>query len=285
MPGSILVTGASGNVGREVVRELSRLGQPALAGVPDAAAARQVPPEAARTVLLDFEQPATYPAALAGVARLFLLRPPAMADVRRGLFPFIDAAQAAGVQHVVFLSLMGVNPLMPHYQVEQKLKRSGLGYTLLRASFFMQNLDTVYRAGVRAQSELYLPAGRARTSFIDVRDVAAVAARALTDPGHRNQAYTLTGSQALDYFEVAQVFTQVLGRPIRYLQPTPLAYGRRLRAEGVRPEFIRVMQGIYFTVRLGLGARVTAEVQQLLGRPPIRLEQYVRDYAACWQPA
>ncbi|MCU0509261.1 MAG: NmrA family NAD(P)-binding protein, partial [Anaerolineae bacterium] len=103
--------------------------------------------------------------------------------MERRLHPAIDAAQAAGVKQIVFLSLMGVNPRVPHYKVEQKILATGLPYTFVRPSFYMQNLDTFYRDDIRLRDELFVPAGGAKTSFIDVRDIGAVAAMALAEPG------------------------------------------------------------------------------------------------------
>jgi uncharacterized protein YbjT (DUF2867 family) len=283
MASTILVTGASGNVGREVVCALQSLDQPIRAAVPDEENARLVPGEGIDTVLLDFYHPDTYPAALDGVGRVFLMRPPAIADIERTLAPFIDAAQAAGVEHVVFLSLMGVNPRVPHHRVEHKLKHSHIPHTLLRPSYYMQNLNTTHAADIRDRDEVFIPAGRGKISFIDVRDIGEVAAGIFTGHGHVNQAYTLTGSQALSFAEVADIFSEVLGRPIVYANPSPDQFARRMRANGLPEELITVMLGLYATVRLGLGAKVTRDAQKLLGRPPIPFRQYVEDYAGHWQ--
>jgi uncharacterized protein YbjT (DUF2867 family) len=273
----ILVTGATGNVGQEVVKELSRRGQQVVAAVLNAKGARKAP-AGIQTVEFDFGRHATFEPALAGVEKLFLMRPPQIADVERYLHPVIDAAQAAGVQHIAFLSLMGVNPRVPHYKVEQKILACQVPYTFLRPSFYMQNLDTFYRDDIRLRDELFVPAGRAKTSFIDVRDIGAVAGLALTEDGHLNRAYTLTGSEALDYYQVAEIFTQVQGRPIRYRRPTAAEYAARQQALGVQPEFIKVMRSLYWTVRLGIGAKVTPELGQLLGRPPVTMADYARDF-------
>jgi uncharacterized protein YbjT (DUF2867 family) len=259
------------------VDALRQAGQPVVAATTNPAAA-------APSVYLDFGRPETYPAAFAGVRRLFLMRPPAIADVQRYLFPVIDFAARAGVEQIVFLSVMGVNPLVPHYQVEQKLKRSGLGYTLLRPSFFMQNLDTTHQAEIRDRDEIAVPVGAGRTSFIDVRDIGAAAARVLSEPGHAGQANTLTGNEAFTYTQVAAVFSTELGRTIRYTNPSPWAFARVRRAQGDSAVLVMVMVALYLTVRLGLGAQVTPTLEGLVGRPPITLEQYVRDYAAAWQP-
>ena len=274
----ILVTGATGNVGQVVLSELRRRGQPAVAAVLDERVAARLP-AGTPFALFDFGKPETFVPTLAGVEKLFLMRPPQIADVERYLFPVLDAAASAAVRHIVFLSLMGVNPRVPHYAVEQKILALGLPYTFVRPSFYMQNLATFYRDDIRLRDEIFVPAGRARTSFVDVRDVGAVAAMALAEEGHRNRAYTLTGTEALDYDAVASIFSAVQGRTIIYARPTPAEYAARQRALGVEDAFIRVMRSLYWTVRLGIGAKVTPELCDLLGRPPLTMQQYALNFA------
>ena len=275
--GTILVTGATGNVGREVIKELRSRRQRIVAAVLDDKDAQRAG-DGVEKISFDFGRPETFAPALAGIEKLFLMRPPQIADVERYLHPVIDAAQTAGVKQIVFLSLMGVNPRVPHYKVEQKILASGIPYTFLRPSFFMQNLDTVYRDEIRVRDELFIPAGKARTSFIDVRDIGAVAGLTLAMDGHLNKAYELTGSEALDYYEVADIFTKVQGRRISYLRPTPAEYAARQKTLGVQDEFIDVMRSLYWTVRLGIGKRMTPELRELLGRPPITMAQYAVDF-------
>ena len=280
--GAILVTGATGNVGAEVLRLLAEQGQDVRAAVRDVAAQRPQPP--VTFVPFDFADAGTYAPALAGVRKVFLMRPPALADTKRYVNPFIDAAQAAGVEQIAFLSLLGVekNPVVPHYQVEKHLQASGMAWTMLRASFFMQNLSTTHRADIRDGSQFFVPAGDGRTSFIDVRDVAAVAAKALTENGHQNKAYPLTGSEAITYGDVAQIFSEELGRPIKYPRPGVLAFALRMRARGMAWDFIGLMIGIYTTARHGLAGTVTPDTARLLGRAPITMRQFVRDYRDGW---
>ena len=223
----ILVTGATGNVGAEIVRLLVEQGYPVKAAMRDVQGAEERFGEG--TDLIDyvsfnFGRPETYEAAFRGVKAMFLMRPPAVADASK-LNAAVDAAKVAGVQHVVFLSLQGVekNPVVPHAKTEKYLKSSGLTYTFLRASFFMQNLDTTHRKDIAEYGEIFVPAGRGKTSFIDVRDIAAVAVKALTEEGHENRAYELTGADALDYFQVADIFTEVLNQRGHLSQPVALA--------------------------------------------------------------
>jgi uncharacterized protein YbjT (DUF2867 family) len=283
-----LITGASGNVGREVVRSLAgRPGVRTRAATYDAAGAGRVPPEADETVRFDFGDPSTFDAALDGVSALFLMRPPAISDVNRFIKPFIDRAAAAGVRRVVFLSLLGVerNRLVPHARIESLLTASGMAWTMLRCGFFMQNLDTTHRADIVEHNDLFIPAGEGRTSFIDTRDIGAVAARVLAEPGHEGRIYWLTGSEALTYGEVAAIMTEVLGRPINYSAPSPTAFARRMRRRGHSWGYISVMEGVYLTTRLGMAAAVYPDAADLLGRAPISLRQYVTDYTASFRPA
>ncbi len=279
MNNTILVTGAGGNVGREVVRALaarganlraavySRADRPVLAGV-DA-------------VRFDFANPTTYAEAFRGVAQLFLVRPPAISNVDRDIRPVIDYATAHGVNHIVFLSLVGVdrNRIVPHAKIETLLMASGVPWTMLRSGFFMQNLDTTHLADIVEHDDLFIPAGGSRTAFIDTRDIGDVAARVLTEPGHEGMAYELTGSEALSYDEVAAIMTAELGRPITYSRPSLLAFVRRMRQRGHPWSYIAIMGGLYLTTRLGMADTVVPDAATLLGRPPLTMRQYIHDYA------
>lgn len=278
----ILITGATGNVGAAITNALSRKGIVVRAGVrnPDT-----YPKNAhVNPVRFDFAQTGTHQNALAGVRKMFLMRPPAIANPKTSIIPFVDFAIDAGVEHIVFLSLLGVehNRFVPHRSIEDHIVSRGISYTFLRAGFFMQNLDTTHRADLLERDELFMPAGRGKTSFIDVRDIGEVGALALAESGHEKRAYSLTGDAALDYDEVAQIFSDVLGRRIRYANPSAWAFVRRWREHGAPWGQVLVMTAIYTVTRLGRSATITADVQRILGRPAITFRQYVEDYRACW---
>lgn len=280
---SILITGATGTVGSALLELFEAARRPVRAGMRrrDGYAGYGDPVE------LDFTRPETFAPALQGVRQLFLVRPPAIARVRKYLYPFVEAAEAAGVRQIVFLSVQGAdkNPFVPHRQVERRLIDSPISQVLLRPSFFMQNLTTTHREEIRERDELFVPAGKGKTSFIDVRDIAAVAYAALDEPQlHRDRAYTLTGSRALGYHEVAETLSGVLSRRIRYAEPSLLEFALRKLGEGNAPLFVLVMCGIYTVSRLGLAAGTTPTVEHLLGRPPISFEQFAEDHASCWRP-
>ena len=275
----ILVTGATGNVGGDVLRGLLELGISARAAVtnPDRAAATL--PAGSSVVRFDFSDPSAFAAALEGVTRVFLMRPPAMGDPKAFL-PFLEAIKFLGVKQVVFLSLLGAqsNPVVPHRKIELEIEKLEIPHVFLRPSFFLQNLSTTHRQDILERDDLYVPAGRGKTSFIDARDIAAVAVRALSVPHIVNGGIDLTGADALSYTEVAAIFSEVLGRKITYSDPLPPKFGLEMQRRGIKPEFVNVMILIYNTNRLGFAAHVTGEVKRILGREPIGVQEFVQDF-------
>jgi hypothetical protein len=156
--------------------------------------------------------------------------------VETGAFrPFLDAAYGAGVRSVIVLSVMGAekNPLLPHHAVEREVMARGFDWTMLRPADFMQHLETVHRDDIRLHDRISVPAGYGVSAFIDVVDVAAVAAKVLLEPGHASQGYTLTGPAALSFSEIAKTLSDVLGRPIEYQPPGVLRFIREQQANGV----------------------------------------------------
>ena len=287
MTGKILITGATGNVGSELITALRKR------GLANQVVAADRNPAKAQAKLgndigytrLDFADASSFAPAFTDIEKLFLMRPPALSDVPRYIAPAIDAAKHAGVRQIVFLSLLGAekNRVVPHAKIEDALRDADVPWTMLRPSFFMQNLNTTHRDEIRDGNELFVPAGNGRTSFIDVRDIAAVAALALAEAGHEYQSYALTGSEALTYGEVAAMMTEVLGRNIAYRNPSLLAFIARWQARGAALDYILVMAAIYTTARLGLAGGITGELPRLLGRTPITVRQYIEDYRAAWE--
>jgi uncharacterized protein YbjT (DUF2867 family) len=235
-------------------------------------------------VAFDVTHQASFAPALAGIERMFLMRPPAVANVAQTLFPLIDAAKSSGVKQIVFLSLLGAEKLafVPHRKVEIYLQQSGLAYTFLRASFFMQNLQTAHRQEIRDRHEILVPAGNGKTSFIDVNDIAAVAVRALIEPGHAGKAYDLTGAEALDYPTVAAMLSLVMGYPVVYRHPSLRTFLIYQRSRGVSAGQALVMAAIYTTTRLGMADRITGDVAQLLKRPAQSLQGYLAQNRQIW---
>ena len=275
----LLVLGATGNMGGEIARQLSAAGVPFRVGVRQPGKVSF--PRGVEVVRFDAADVASY-TALDGTERMFLLWPPGT-DVQRDIRPVIEAAAARGVRQVVFLSILGAEKIrvVPHRSVEKMLEASGMDWVFLRASYFMQNLSGVHRDDIRLRNEIFLPAGSGKTSFVDVRDVAAVAVKALLE-GHRNVAFDLTGPEALDYDDVANIFSVVLGRRVVYTRPSPLKFVRVSRQRGTPTTFALFMLAEYTMARLGLAGRVTHDVPEVVGRPAIRLRQFAEDVRDAW---
>jgi len=286
MNGKIVITGAPGNVGTHVVEALRAAGlvDRMRVGARDADSARRTLGADVEIVPFDFTKPETFAAALDGIERLFLVRPPALSNVPRDIAPALEAAQTAGVRQIVFLSIQGVeqNRIVPHAKIETWITDHAVPYTFLRAGFFMQNLSTVHRDEVRERGVIAVPVGRARTSFVDARDLAAAAVVALTQPGHENRAYTLTGAEALTYYEVAAIMSRVLGRSIRYTNPNVVQFVVEQTRDGRPLPMALLMTALYTLTRFGNASAVTDDLARLIGRAPISFEQFVRDHSAVW---
>lgn len=278
-----LVIGASGNVGREVIRALSLTNSDVIAAVSSSKGIGRFPD--GKAVICDFSNPATWETALEKVDKVFLMRPPAIADVKKYLFPFIDFVMDKKIKQIVFLSLQGVqfNPLTPHYKVEKYLQKKKAPYTFLRPNFFMQNLTTFYRDDLANRDEIYLPAGKGKTAFIDVRDIGEVAAKVLSEARHIGKAYTLSGRESLDYYEIAQTLSDVLKRNIVYKNPSTNDYVGRLKKNGADEKFIKVQKMLYFVVRHNFSAASSPHVADILGRQPISFRQFATDNVAAWR--
>jgi uncharacterized protein YbjT (DUF2867 family) len=278
----VLVTGASGNVGREVVRALAARGAFTRAATRDGAGAEH----ASEAVAFDFTDPGTYRAAAAGCDAMFLLRPPPLANVRETLIPFIDVARLEGVRHIAFLSVTGAgsNRFIPHHAVERRLLAASGDCTLLRPGFFAQNLGDAYRRDIVLDSRLYVPAGNARVRWVDVRDVAVVAAAVLCEPeAHRRKAYELSGLEALSFGEVARILQEALHRPVRYERASIPGYALHLRRR--RQPWSQVAVQTFLHVAMRFGPKPTDDtLGALLGRAPRTLREYVLDHTAVWSP-
>ena len=280
----ILVIGALGNVGAEVVKHLQAQKRVIRAADINVEKIKERFGPSVEPVRFDFTDPKTYEATFKDVEKMFILRPPHITNIKRDMVPSIDAAKSAGIRHVVFLSLIGIEntKYVPHYKVETYLKKVNLQTTFLRCSFFMQNLNTTHRKEIKERNEIFVPVGNAKTSFIDARDIGAVAAVALTQEGHTDKNYDLTGSEALDYWQATKILSEVLGREIQYKNPNPVYFLIETIRRGTPFIFALVMMGLYTSTRFGMAEPITNEVENLTGKTPITFREYAIDYKESW---
>ena len=284
MEAPILVTGALGNVGIQVVNVLQAAGRKVRAVDRDLTRLTQSFDSSVECVHFDFSKPESFAQTFEGVERMFLIRPPQISNVKRDMSPALDAAKQAGVKYVVFLSVIGIEKMtfIPHYKLETYLKEQGFQTTFLRCSFFMQNLSTTHCKEIKERSKIFVPVGDAKTSFIDVRDIAAVAAHLLAREGHEGRNYDLTGAEALDYWQAAKILSETLGREIKYGNPGAIRFFVETIRRGAPISYAFVVMGLYTSTRYGMAKSVTDAVERLTGKRPISFKQFTEDYRDVW---
>jgi len=285
MSDMILVTGVTGNVGKEVINQLIGKGLPVKAAARNLAKAASADLKETEIVLFDYDRPETFGPALAGVGRLFIIPPPVNPRQHELIIPLIDMAAQTGVTHIVNLSTMEAeyNETLPLRIAEKYIENSGIAYTLLRPNFFMQNCNGFMRESIKGQGGIYLPADGAKTSLIDIRDIAAVSVAALTTENHLNKVYTLTGGKALDHYEMAKILSDVTGKNMQYFPMSDEDMCGALKSAGWTDKSIGMLIDLYRSVKQGDTEYVSPDVAHILGRQPITFEQYARDYAECWK--
>ncbi len=279
----LLVTGATGTVGRALLAELKHRQVTARVLVRDPARAPDLAGMGFDLAAGDLSDPATLGAAMEGIASLFLLTPvhqQAEGLVRNGL----EAARKAGVERVVRLSALGASPdsapeiLRQHGRCDAALMSSGLGWTILRPNGFFQNL--LWQAGtIRAEGRLYLPLAAARLSYLDVRDVAAAAGQVLASGAHEGCVHELTGSEALTCAEMATTLSAVAGREVSYVPVPPEMAEQALRRMGLPDWDAAAVTGLQTWFAQGHAATVSPDLETLSGYRPRRFEDFARDHA------
>ena len=281
----ILITGASGNVGKEVLKQIAQTGTRVRAAFQSVTKAA-IAPSGVEVVTMDYNQPPTLQAALKGVDRVFLVAPPT-ANLPAMERKAMDEIKRAGVRLVVKLSAMGGREAIfprQHADSEAYIQSSGVAYTFLRPNGFMQNLINYSAETINTQNAFYGCQGEGKVSHIDIRDIAAAAVKTLTEDGHENKAYTLTGAEALSNSQIAQILSDDVGREIRYVDLPPEAFKQALLGAGVPEWSADALLDLQRLYRTNGASSVTRDVEQLLGRKPISFEQFSRDHGQAFQP-
>jgi uncharacterized protein YbjT (DUF2867 family) len=246
--------------------------------------------EETNVVRFDYDDRSTWDAVLKDVDVLFLLFPlPSPRTVNTRMKPFIDAAAAAKVGHIVYVAVPGADTqkIVPHYAVERHIEASGVPYTFLHPTYFMQNLCrkiSTHGVDIMDHDEIYIPAKDSVTTFIDARDVAEVAVGIIRDPApHTGQTYVLTGPEPLTFYDVADEFSEVMGRDIKYANPSYPAYWNRMIRRGLTWDVLGFMTVVYWLSRTGKNAQQTDTLPKMLGREPTKMKQFIEDYLPHWE--
>ncbi|MCP4440505.1 MAG: SDR family oxidoreductase [Aureispira sp.] len=269
----VLVLGASGTVGSAVATALSNKNYEVV--VATRSTNRQL---AHPSVLLDYQRPETFATALEGMDGLFIVMPNFANALVPAFHQLIDLAKEKKVQHIQFLSAIGAdaNPEGLHRRIELHIEASGIAYTFLRPNFFMQNFLTFDKPNLD-KGVIFLPTGEGKCSYIDVRDIANVAATAFFNAEHSNKAYTLTGPKAISSAEIASIFSAALGKTIKNINPSEEEYVAALEAFGLPAEAIETNKTLYSVyIRNGYVAGIADDVEQVTGQAAVSFEEFAK---------
>lgn len=279
----VLITGATGTVGIEVLSALQKIdhGLRLFVGVrnKDSGDGKLTDFKVERTEF-DFTDDSTFLPALKQVDVLFLLRPPQITNVKDCFVPLVHAAKISLVKHIVFLSVQGVEKsnIIPHHKIEVLIVGSKIPYTFLRPAYFMQNFTKELNYELVNGKRIYLPAGKAEFTLIDVEDIGAVAAKIMTEPQeHTNKSYELTNGEALTFQEMADKLNIGLNREIEYVSPNLLQFFWTKLKQGVSVNLILVMITLHYLPRFQKSPRITTWVEDITGQRPKSFDDFIKD--------
>lgn len=272
-PSPILIIGKNGKTGARVNQRLQALGY----------ATRPV--SRSTNPAFDWEQPSTWHAAIAGTRAAYVTYQPDLAVpvAEATIEAFVRVAADAGLEHIVLLSGRGEAGAE---RAEQILMHSGVAWNVVRASWFAQNFSESFMLDGILAGELVLPAGDTLEPFIDADDIADVAVAALTEAGHRNKLFEVTGPRALSFAECIQEIAAATGRPVQYTRVSIDDYIHELQKQGMPEDMQWLLRELFTVVFDGRNSKVMPGVEQALGRPPTDFSRYVQKTVASgvWDP-
>jgi uncharacterized protein YbjT (DUF2867 family) len=289
---TILVTDATGNVGSEVIKQLSKDTSDinVRAAVHSAKNTEKLKPNGIEVTQIDYNVPETIRQALKNVDKLFFV-PPESPDAIEHASNVISEAKKSEISHIVKLSAHGadaesiVSSLRLHQQTEKIIEESEIPYTFLRPTEFMQNFVKWYGPTIRSDNAFYLPAGNLRASFVDVRDIAAVAVKALTEDGNRydGKTYTITGPEILSYYQAAEIISNAINKKINYVSVSKEEYRQEMKNSGIGDWWINVIMEVYELYKGGTQEQISTAIEEVTGKKPIMFAQFAKDYAEAFR--
>jgi uncharacterized protein YbjT (DUF2867 family) len=279
----ILVTGATGTTGSALLRLLEGRGAAVRAMARRGGDPSRLGPTSADVVAADLDDADSLLAALRGVRAAYLVTP-SSPEAEAQQIRFAELAASAGVEHLVKLSQYAADEGSPvrflryHAAVERRIRELGIGFTFLRPNLFFQGF-LAFRSVIAERGRFFAPIGDARVSAVDVRDIAAVAAVTLTEPGHVGKTYTVTGPAAITHAEIARAISGATGREVGFDEVPPAAFAAALKGVGVPPWQADGLVEDYAHYARGEAAEVSPAVRELTGEEPRDVVRFARDYA------
>lgn len=273
-----LIIGASGNVGSEIVKILKDQKKEIITTTSKKTNSHKESVYANLLTKEGFEQ------AFEGVTRAFFMSPAGYADQYQILSPLIQEAKNRKIEKVVLMTAMGADASdeSPMRKAELELIHSGISYNIIRPNWFMQNFNTFWVSTIKEQGKILLPVAESKTSFIDTNDIAAVAAKLLTNDDFSNKDFVLTGPQSLSHDEVASIISEVTGKKITFNDINPDILKENLLKAGLPKDYTDFLLTILTYVKAGYNAPVTDNVKLILGREPKNFLQYAKAHITSW---
>lgn len=279
----ILITGATGNIGCEVIRFLYQIETKnrIIAGVRDIDSSQKKLNNYPQLdfVRFDFENPDTFNQAFSNIDSVFLLRPPQISNVDKYFQPLIGKIKEKGINQIVFLSVQGVekSPIIPHHKIEKLIGEYGLNYIFLRPSYFMQNLTTILLADIQNKRKIILPAAKAKFNWIDVENIGEAAARLLENfEQYKNQAVEITGYENKNFYEVTDLINQSVEDKIEFISPNPLRFYNIKKHDGLDTGMILVIILLHFLPRFQKEPKISNFYENLTGKKPTTLKEFIQ---------
>jgi uncharacterized protein YbjT (DUF2867 family) len=284
MEKKILITGATGTIGKELVRELEKRGVCFRIALRDITNSRFLNNTSCPVVLLDYKNPRTFFAALDGISDLFLATPISYPNLEELIVPVLENAKKTGVKHVVSLGAVGVDQSddSPLSIAEKCVQGCGLTYTILRPNFIMQNFLPLISLINANKGKMELPVGYAKVSLVDAEDIASTIAESLLDLKHANKIYCLTGDQSLDFFEIAHIISRITLRTITYIPVNHNEAQHKMQLAGWNHDQIRVMTGLFEIIHQGWCEKIKPDLKLIIGREANLFENFVWKYRDYW---
>lgn len=280
---NILITGATGNIGIEVIRFLFKIDSSSriIAGVRNIEKAKNIFKNYPKLdyAHFDFEDAETFDKALYGIDRIFLLRPPHLSDVDKYFKPLIIAIKNHNISEIVFLSVQGAekSKVIPHNKIERLINEYQLDYIFLRPSYFMQNLTTTLINDIKTKREIILPAGKAKFNWIDIENIGEAGAILLDKfDDYKNQSFEITGLENENFAKVTSLINNAIKNPIRFINVNPLKFFRIKKQEGMSKGLIIVMILLHFLPRFQKEPKISDSYERLTGKKPTDLKTFIQ---------
>ena len=284
MSDSILIIGATGSVGYEVAKRLDEIDFNVKVAARNPDKAKNSGLKNIDFIHFDYLDHGTFEPAFRGINKVVLVSPPSYLKIQDHAISTYDEAVKSGVKLIVNISAISIESNLdkPMKDIEDHIRSCAADGVYLRPNCYMQNFKDLFRDLIIEENQIIAPTHNAKSSFIDVRDVAEVAVKALTDENMKNQTFKLTGNQILNMHVVAHLFSEVLKKDIEFVDVTETLFEKRLKSAGWPEGTIVGTLQLCSHVKNGTTAQMTEDLKKILGREPIKFEQFINDYSDNW---